>query len=619
MSPVHSLPVELLARVFSLGMPGGVYPEFPPNDEEPFEILVSHVCRHWRNIALNTPALWTTIHFRLVPHMNRAQFYLKRSQRHLINILVDTCALEEHVSGVTLFRQEFMPIFKLVIPHIERWKSLSLKVRDGECKLGARTALSTCGVAPKLEYLQLWHIENWENAERLITQIRPPPVVVFDKSLPSLKHIVLIGVNVPWSQSPFLEDLSTVELGLHSDEVRIPYDVWSRMLSTSPNLYRLSLHYSGPRASTGEWPAAVIHLPGLRELELTDMDPPYALQVLQRLSMPNVTRFQVELHDHEEDFSQLLEYLAEPPAPPVPPGTEEKEAEEEREPEPPRPPVLPILDTFIITALDCTPQSFVKFLQNASSIRSLEMSCNKMADGLFEQLWTEHKRAPATTEAKGKGKGKAEAQPADTASDEHRVVHPTAVPASSAPVVRCTTRASSSDSERSELSADDETLSTAPTSPSSAHSRLDSPPPASQPTNDGVLLPELDTVRISGAESHDLCTFVRFRQRVGRPVRRWIVNEKMRSEELQAIQEQMTQSGGYAQLSWFVPDEDEDDDDEEYDGSEASYVDEEGEHEALGDVPAAAAAGPVGDGDDEDDEQEEEEAYDDDEEADEDG
>lgn len=578
-----------------MGTPDGVYPEFPPHDEVPFEILVSHVCRHWRSVALSTHTLWTTIHFRLLPHMNRAPYYLERSHRQLINILVDTCAVEEHVPGVTLFREEFMPIFHLVIPHIARWKSLSLKVRDRECKLGARTALNTCGTAPNLEYLQLWHIENWASTEVLIRQIGPPPVDIFNRSLPALKHVVLIGVNVPWLSSSFLENLITIEFGLHSDEVRIPYNIWSRMLSTSPNLYRMSLHYSGPKASTGEWPATVISLPGLRELELTDMEPQYTLQVLQRLSMPNVTRLQVELNDHEKDFSEFLDYLAEPPAPAPPPGSKEEQKEgEEEEPKPPQPPVFPVLETLVIKALDCTPKSFVNFLQHAASISRLELACNKMSASLLEQLWLVHKRAPV--DAKAKGKAKAETDDAEpSAADD---APSTQGPSSSRPAARGTTRASSAESDGSDVNADDDdtsSTSTAPTSPSSVHAPLE--PVPSQPKDDGVLLPQLDTVRISGGKSTDLAALIRFRQRVGRPVRRWYVNEGMRSDELECLQGDMVRSGGNELMVWFSL-EDEEDEEGEESGSEEEYEDEEGvdaEEEEEGQVggvlPAAAITG----------------------------
>ncbi|KAI0087063.1 hypothetical protein BDY19DRAFT_894061, partial [Irpex rosettiformis] len=382
MSPIFTLPVELLSRVFALGMPEGEYPDFPPSDEVPFELLVSHTCRHWRNVALRTHQLWTIIHFRLVSHIERASIYLTRSHNHLVDILVDTCAAEEHVPGVTLFRQEFLPIFNTVTPYIHRWRSLTLKVRDRECKIGARSVLSTCGGAPYLEYLQLWHIENWDSAERLFTQIGPPPVVVFNKSLPRLKHIVLIGVNVPWNQSPFLEDLSTVEFALHSEDVRIPYDIWANMLATSPNLYKLSLHYSGPRSATDGWPTDVVKLPGLRELVLTDLDCSYILQLMERITMPGVTKLRLELHDRDQDFSQLLEYFA---APPVPAAADTTESGEPEQPEV-RGPAFPVLETLVVAALDCSKENFAAFLKATPSIRHLELSGGKMSDGLFQQL-----------------------------------------------------------------------------------------------------------------------------------------------------------------------------------------------------------------------------------------
>lgn len=530
--------------------------------------------------------------------MERARYYLERSHKLLIDILVDTCALDEHVPGVTLFRQEFMPIFHIVIPYIHRWKSLSLKVRDRECKLGARNALSSCGSAPHLEYLQLWHIEDWDSAERLYTQIGPPPVIVFNKSLPALKHIVLIGVNVPWTHSPFLEELETVELALHSDEVRIPYDVWSHMLASSPGLRRLSLHYSGPRASTGDWPGDVINLPGLHELKLTDLDPPYILQVLQRLSMPNVTHLQVELYDREQDFSEFFEYLAEPPAPPA---TEAEAAEgaaetevEENAPTPPRPPFFPSLEKLTITALDCTPESFTKFLRSSTVVRQLEISCAKMTDGVFQELWSDRGRDAGPSDLQGKGQ---DGELADPSAEPVHDSSTAAGPSSARQNPRHSTRASSSDSARTELSVDADTLSTAPTSPLSITAPLEAAQPSQ--SREGVLLPELDTIRVSGAESHELCAFIRYRQRVGHPVRSWFIDDRIRSEELKHLEAQMIQAGGYEQIHWFEPAEDEDEevDDEEYD-EEGSYASgEEDDEDPVADAGAAATEAPQEPGD----------------------
>ncbi|EKM51628.1 uncharacterized protein PHACADRAFT_261877, partial [Phanerochaete carnosa HHB-10118-sp] len=301
MSPIHNLPVELLSRVFALGVLDRPYPDLTPLHVPSFEVLVSHVCHHWRDIALRTQSLWTTLNFRLKCHMDRAHIYLSRSNQLHVDIFVDTCAEDEYEEGYNLFRPEFKPIFEILIPEVDRWRSLTLKVRDRGCKLGARDVLSSCGSARNLEYLQLWHIEDWDSAERLFTQIGPPPVVIFDRSLPSLKHLSLVGVNVPWLQSPFLEDLTSINLALHSEDVRVPYHIWANMLATSPRLEKLSLHYSGPKAGVLAWPETVIPLPGLRELSLTDMDPPYMCEVIRRLHMPNVAQLRLELPAQEPD------------------------------------------------------------------------------------------------------------------------------------------------------------------------------------------------------------------------------------------------------------------------------------------------------------------------------
>ena len=532
-------------------MPEGEYPDFPPSDEVPFEQLVSHVCQHWRNVALRTHRLWAIIHFRLNSHIERASIYLKRSQHHLIDILIDTCAAEEHVPGVTLFRDEFRLIFNTILEDIARWRSLTLKVRDRECKIGARSVLSSCGRAPYLEYLQLWHIENWESPERLFTQIGPPPVVVFDGSLPRLKHIVLIGVNVPWNKSPFLEDLSTVEFALHSEDVRIPYDIWANMLATSPNLTKLSLHYSGPRSAVEGWPTDVINLPGLRELILTDLDCSYILQLLERLSTPGVTKLRLELHDRPQDFSELLDYLAAPTASVA--AVADSDAEKTEQPEQ-KGPKFPLLETLIIAALECSKESFTSFLTATPSIRHLELSGLKMSDGLFEQLCSAHASDHAGDET---------CQEKETPGNSEGSGYSYSVREQA----RSITRASSSDTARSHSST--RTVSTAATSPCSVHA------PLATHSHDNALLPELRSLKVSGVSGVELCALIRLRQRIQRPLERWFVDERLRTEELERIEEEMASGREDECLIWF---EGEDDDEEDEDSEEGDEMVDDEDH-----------------------------------------
>ncbi|THG97033.1 hypothetical protein EW026_g4899 [Hermanssonia centrifuga] len=477
--------------------------------------------------------------------MDRAKHYLQRGHRHLIDILVDTCALEEHTPGYTIFREEFMPVFYMLIPYIKRWRSLSLKVRDLKCKVGARTALSTCGPAPALEYLKLWHVEHWDSPERLYTQIGPPPVVVFDKSLPSLKHINLIGVNLPWKHSPFLEDVSSINLGLHSDNVRIPYDLWAHMLSTSPDLAKLSLHYSGPRMEGPDWPSDVITLPNLHEITLKDLDLTYLMELFRRLSMPLVSRLQLQLSG--SDFAPFLQYLADPPAPPkdVKDKTQAKETA--------RGSVFPVLDTLVIKALECSAESFQKFLQCCKTVKKLEIGKAKIGDGLLEELMPKQHDELHVSQDKDKQWA--------PLHDARKLTGVTSlVPSGSG------SRESSTDSD---LSSSSVSLSTAKTTPPSEYSSL-----SSRPYPD-IPLPELHTVRWSRFPSESLRSYIQFRRARGRPVKCWVVHERLRDAEMEAMADEMRKSGGDEKIVWFSRNDEEEEEEEEEAEDEGSEYDEE--------------------------------------------
>jgi hypothetical protein len=42
-------------------------------------LLVSHVCKHWREVALRMSCLWTSLHFREPAHIPRAEAFLARA------------------------------------------------------------------------------------------------------------------------------------------------------------------------------------------------------------------------------------------------------------------------------------------------------------------------------------------------------------------------------------------------------------------------------------------------------------------------------------------------------------------------------------------------------------
>lgn len=106
---IHTLPVELLAHIFALATHGeednsfGRYSLYRPSFNAAsvkMPIAVSCVSRYWRHVALNTPALWTSLcvtqemiveggYGQSYLDASFLNLYLSRSQMYPLDILID--------------------------------------------------------------------------------------------------------------------------------------------------------------------------------------------------------------------------------------------------------------------------------------------------------------------------------------------------------------------------------------------------------------------------------------------------------------------------------------------------------------------------------------------------
>lgn len=412
---IHSLPVELLTRIFVLGA-GFDYPyadspfllkpeqAYAPAPSSNFQLVVSHVCQHWRQVALRTPSLWTTLHFREKSHVDRAKAYLARCTRstsYLLDILFDSVAEEDYFPGVTLYKEEVRSIFQIITPHVKRWRSFHLKICDNDCKGLARQFLSTCGPAPNLETLQLYHFEDYRTTQNLYLATYRPPVIVFSNSLPRLRNVSLIGVNLPWEKSPYLMNLCRLELALHPDNIRPPFRWWKRMLRLSPELEVLCLHYSGPKTASGDqaldWPPAneKIPLPRLQGLSLTDLDPDYLCILLERLTLPNIQVLTLDLPD--QDYTPFLELITKH-------LSDVGDSPKDTIPVSQLSVNIPIaslssLSRLTIRALECSWHSWVLFFEVIQNLRVLEVDFARVGPG-FWKIFSENRFVSDSTSEK---------------------------------------------------------------------------------------------------------------------------------------------------------------------------------------------------------------------------
>ncbi|KAF9260148.1 hypothetical protein L218DRAFT_818347, partial [Marasmius fiardii PR-910] len=275
---------------------------------------ISHVCRKWRGVALRASFLWNTLHLNKVTDIPRTEEYCKRAARSHLDILILCVSEEEYIiSGKRLlWENELEDIFAILAPHTPRWRSFHLQVRDGRCKKVARKYIGTqvgdlCGPAPNLQTWQLYHFEDYQREEDLVEATFRQPVECFRNDIPNLKHLSLIGVNLPWA-SPYLKNLHSLELCLHPDNIRPEYEHWHNMLSRSPELKSLFLHYSGPKLCGAPWlnePA--IDLPKLEYLGLVDIEPDYLKAITTKLQVANVKKLELELGDTDDETPDLYD------------------------------------------------------------------------------------------------------------------------------------------------------------------------------------------------------------------------------------------------------------------------------------------------------------------------
>ncbi|EMD39952.1 hypothetical protein CERSUDRAFT_112189 [Gelatoporia subvermispora B] len=377
---INELPSELLAHIFLLGtapydddeddddIDDGNADEMDEDeeiDEEQeqqeerdemarsmeFEILVSHVCHRWREVALDTPALWTTIDFEEAEPFPKSKAYLERSKGAPLAISIDCCEDEdddEDEAGDDEEQLERHPelerlkkIAEIIIPHVWHWRTFELMVSDYRIMHLALAQLGRCPSAPMLEGLLLYHYDDNDDIEEFPFQhLREQNFVLFNNNAPKLTHVVLWGVHLNWTQSTFLSNLLELELHYHAFDVRPSYRDFARILKDSPNLNELSLVASGPAGLPVDWlesvteaaeeaasssgsgkgksisdpapvvPTTTLSLPSITDLSIRYHEPEYILPLMERLALPNLVR--LELDFEEADFTDFVNCLIAP-------------------------------------------------------------------------------------------------------------------------------------------------------------------------------------------------------------------------------------------------------------------------------------------------------------------
>jgi F-box-like len=363
-SPVDSLPNELLSYIFTLGSGAEEQGDHDnDNDTEegddsdddhrihlPFKVLVSHVCRRWHTVAVETPTLWTRLDFAEGPPFHKSRTWLERSKSCPLDIELDLTFDEDTRSdesddqadassndddllaprdrvampgGPAPPPKDVEPRFQgrvspldlpavrdLILPHAARWRIFELMVSDFQIMYGILSTLAPIPSAPQLQALRLYHYDDDEDYDHFSPAHLKQPFAPFCGRAPSLMQAALWGVHVDWETCVFLQGLEELELAYHAKDVRPPYNIFTRILQGSPDLHILTLCASGPAGNPEDWPTDVIELPSVKHLVLAFIEPSYVSALMKRLVFPNLSSLALDFDP--EDYSSFLEQLAKP-------------------------------------------------------------------------------------------------------------------------------------------------------------------------------------------------------------------------------------------------------------------------------------------------------------------
>ncbi|KAJ7131460.1 hypothetical protein C8R44DRAFT_978302 [Mycena epipterygia] len=273
--PIASLPVELLSYILVLATHD---PVLPPNanasDDEPAfntasvqaPLVFARVSRHWRRVALRTPALYTSLC--ITPEllsdadeldMSPILKYLALSRGCLLDVLVDARDPEwnfEYDVGAYITPAHITAALAVLLPHLPRWRSLTI-LTDLDAPMAAalrplEAHLLKYG-APELRSLRLMRCDAYAppfEGEAFLSSLADDAgcANMGKPLLPALTHLSLVGVPAAWGAlaSAVPPSLKTLNLSYLPAPTQPSLPELARLLSAAPGLTHLTVNGAGP-------------------------------------------------------------------------------------------------------------------------------------------------------------------------------------------------------------------------------------------------------------------------------------------------------------------------------------------------------------------------------------
>lgn len=286
LSPIQRLPFEMLSEIFVLYLPEDRL--LSTLGLKRTVMRPGSICKRWREIALSTPRLWSSIGLNLSRtaegHVELARKWLLRSGNVPLSI-----RLHGHSF---LCVDDTLPcvIVDMLIRHVERWEVVDFDLPLSLLRqiLPARNRLTS--------------LRNLSIRVPSIVIMPPMPMDLFESASRMTKlaisHDVILAFAFPWTQLTSL----TVSTSISLEQC---YDILNR----TPNL--VECHFVEIFGRRIDPPRATIHLANLRKLDITKAHKEPGT-LFDYLSLPALRNFSYYDSAHEPIWphSQFLSLLS---------------------------------------------------------------------------------------------------------------------------------------------------------------------------------------------------------------------------------------------------------------------------------------------------------------------
>ena len=290
-----------------------------------FQILVSHVCRRWRQVVLNLHAFWTILDFNGTLHLDKAKTFIDRARGFPLKINIDCMPpkqtdeedppdhpLDDKEANNTdiLSQNDLTQILDLLEPEVSHWGEFIFHVMARNYVQPLLARLHKLPSAPLLKKFQLFHSLFLPDYEFFDANYLP-----FHGNAPLLESAVFWGIHIDWDNSlPFLQGLREFELSYHAGDIRPSYTTFTQIINKSPNLRKLSLSLSGPTLpqsdDAGQWGPEPFDIPSVHYLELQFHELGYANALVQHFHFPNLRALTLRFED--DDYTPFVRRLLVP-------------------------------------------------------------------------------------------------------------------------------------------------------------------------------------------------------------------------------------------------------------------------------------------------------------------